>query len=52
VRTFAACCVRGRWLVVLTWAGIIVALSLTLPTIEQGGSGGLGALVPQDASAI
>ena len=49
---FASAVVRLRWAVVVAWIAATVVVTLTLPTIQQTESGGLGDLVPTDAEAI
>ena len=49
---FARVCVRLRWLIVAGWLVAAVALTLTLPNLEEAQTGALGDLVPKDAEAI
>lgn len=51
-RAFAAAVVRARWAVVIGWIALTVILTLTLPTIRESQTGGLGDLVPTDSAAI
>ncbi len=44
--------VRGRWPIVLGWLAVAVTVALTLPSIEEAGSGALGSLVDPHADAI
>ncbi len=48
----AAASVRWRWAVLGVWVALAILVTLTLPTIKQAGSGGLGALAPRQAAAI
>lgn len=43
---------RLRWLVVAAWVAGAVVAGMFLPTIEQAGTGALGALIPKDADAV
>ena len=50
---YAAAVVRLRWAIVAGWALLVVALSLTLPTLEHsGGTGGFRGLAEPDHPAI
>jgi len=49
---FASAVVRLRWAVVVAWIAATVVVTLTLPTIQEAQTGGLGDLVPTDAEAI
>lgn len=51
-RAFATAVVRARWAVVVGWIALTVILTLTLPTIQEAQTGGLGDLVPTDSTAI
>ena len=51
-RAFATAVVRARWFVVVAWIALTVVLTLTLPTIQEAQTGGLGDLVPTDSAAI
>ncbi|MDQ3609285.1 MAG: MMPL family transporter [Actinomycetota bacterium] len=51
-RAFATAVVRARWAVVVGWIALTVILTLTLPSIQETQTGGLGDLVPTDAAAI
>lgn len=50
---YALAVVRLRWLIVAGWLVLAVALSMTLPTMEQGGhTGGFGGFATPDDPAI
>ncbi len=51
-RAFATAVVRARWAVVVGWIALTVILTLTLPSIQETQTGGLGDLVPTDSAAI
>lgn len=51
-RAFATAVVRARWAVVAGWIALTVILTLTLPSIQETQTGGLGDLVPTDSAAI